>query len=176
MSRSTVTGIESHQHHFIGWLENLKRGALYFILHPFFPFRQTDDFNLNCLFSRQTHCCSVNRCGRDITEQDSNHIRHLNETVTLQGYASLLKDHVNRILDRTNATSLANHAVHRFYQRTISAEDSRWDNITKIAKLSYSKLLSIQLILCTIVLSYHLILDIKFVLRYLRVRWRNKVS
>lgn len=171
-----VTGVEEHEHDVISWLENLKRGALYLLLHPFFPFHHTSRFNLGCLLSRQSYCCSVDGCSQPVDGSHLNFATRAGNPSPRQGYAGLLINHANELLGRTNTATLTESATIQKLdqQETALLNFLRPDYIRRLIEIPVGRLRTIQLILCTIALTYYLVQDTKFVIRYLRTRRNNK--
>lgn len=166
-------GIHS-RHQLISWIENLKQGALNLIVHPFLPLRDIK-FNYHCLFAKKIYCCSVDHCNRGTNthDHDANNVLTDIATQYAKSYASIFKEHLCSITNHFNSNNRADHQV-----GTHHSESGVHNYLDKFLPKQPSGLwlLTAQLVLCSVALSYFLIDDVKFVINYFKANKTRRDS
>lgn len=160
----------------MSWSENLRRGMLALLVHPFAPFYEPK-FNYQCLMSRQTYCCE-NQTDPTGKPHDG-HPAHNGTSPVLAsnrppprgepttGYPEMLRDHFVTLFGRKNSSDLM-----RMARGPVDASKQSW-----LSKLYPSQhvdhknwLMISQLAVCTVALAFFLAQDIKYALSYLKTR------
>lgn len=151
--------------HNISWLENLSRGASALLLHPFLPLKRFG-FNYECLFSNQQHCvgkvCSVSE--HFGIKQSSNQ--------TQFHYFDLARNNLESILNQVKSKlpnqkpDLSSNSLDNLKSR-ISTFYANPLNYVQAIKPRHSLLIS-QLILCSFLLGWFLVRDIREIFRYIK--------
>lgn len=172
MSQPTVIEVDGHQHRTISWLDNLIRGARNLILHPFFPFLKSSEFNFKCLFARTNSCCSINGCDHALHQQVTNQT-YRDNGFSISSYPHLLESHVKSLISQYNTSINHGQAYIKTDKQPPYELVTRY--IFKLTGTSVRRFLTFQLIICTIVLSYYLIRDVKYVIRYMKAKRYNRL-
>lgn len=156
----------------ITWVENLTRGAIAVLMHPFLPLKETG-FDYNCLFSKRNYCIVRSRCNLefgheghigDSNKQNPGHL-HLPKSIfeTFKNWAIPISK------TRVNSSSLLHNMESYLSQFYVY--------LRNYAPKTKSKclLLAGQLILCNCLLTYYLIEDIRKVYQYIS-NYRRKLK
>lgn len=159
MSQLEISGTSN-----ITWVENLTRGAIAVLLHPFLPLKETG-FDYNCLFSKQRYCIVQSRCNlkfghqghiEDLNKQNSDHL-HVPKFI----FERFQNWTVSNSETRADSTGLLNNIESYLSQFHVYLR-----NYASKTKPKYL-LLAGQLILCNCLLTYYLIEDIRKVYQYI---------
>lgn len=148
----------------IGWLENLKRGAVGLIIHPFLPFYHETKFNYGCLFSDRSDCC--------IREEV---VSSMPKIKLDPSQISIFRSHLNSLYDSINSIEikrLAQQATHHMPRDIPNSKISRLYRSLSDYEPTRIFLIS-QLAICTVLLSFYLATDIKVIIGRVRNLRRN---
>lgn len=156
----------------LSWLENLKRGLLAILIHPFLPFSEPN-FDYKCLFFKGQHCHLADNVtlvnNQTIVE---NYTTSLANETSFGGYADLLKGHLASALRHFNITMDAKAPTPES-DRSIQQADLL-SNIARYLQSHNRKggglLYIVQLLFCTTALSYYLVQDIKYLINYFKAK------
>lgn len=157
---------EENNTNYITWVENLSRGAIAILIHPFLPLKEYG-FNYSCLFSKQLYCfvksshTSISAhhtriCG--LSKQNPTYLNHIK--LFLEKIPNYIKQNAPNNKIHTDSIGLVDnlesYIVHAYTRLRDYAQKPR-PNCSLIAG---------QLALCSCILTYYLIKDIRYVYHY----------
>lgn len=157
------------------WIENLLSGFHSLLIHPFLPFSKSD-FSLKCLFSGDPYCCIVDydktniNAVNQLEEKSHHHQQPYQRLSSSEGYLNLIKHNLDSLLGFFNLSSMGRVKIEPDKQATsLSKTIDSYYNLYNYTKRNYPQILLIsQLILCTIILGYYLLKDIKDLFKYIK--------
>ena len=167
------TNLSQHCH--ITWFENLLRGIKFFILHPFLPFYD-HGFNYQCLFSHKGQCCSTSDCVQvDSNQVDSSILNRGTDGSFIESFGEFIKLIVSKYIQSTSRTNVDSIQVNRTNLSATGKLIAPLDHVGRFLLAQTSKLaLVVQLVLCTIALSYHVARDLNNIVVFVsRMRKRR---
>lgn len=160
---------EENSAHHITWIENLSRGAVALLIHPFLPLKDYG-FNYSCLYSKQP-CCLV-RMSRNSMSAHQTSVKSFSKDYPayIQIPKSILGTIFSHLIQITPTNKVWNDSVGNS-ESSLSYAYMRLKDYA-VKNKPKSSLIAGQLVLCNCLLTCYLIEDIRYIYHYI-LNYRN---
>lgn len=170
-STTATESVETVPQTNITWIENLTIGLSYLLVHPFIPFLRSN-FNYQCLFMRKSHCPSEVSSPSKILNGYISDLAHRTQEVHFKNLAkSLIPDALRPMFQTQQTKSFLRPGIESWVQPLrylIERKSQIWPNF----------LMLVQLMICTVGLSYFLYHDLRIIIdrvNLMRRKFANKL-